>query len=128
MREEQNIYETVTEEDYQTIVKGRLQEDDFVIDDDGSGYVDNGLEDWDRGGEPDGSDEDEEADVIGRSKGKGDKKRKRAKKDDADKVKANGINFFKRGTANAGMTKKVGGAFYRLIFNTELLLTANGHR
>ncbi|RUS21275.1 DNA polymerase family B-domain-containing protein [Endogone sp. FLAS-F59071] len=108
VREEHSIYETVTEEDYQTIVKGRLQEDDFVIDDDGSGYVDNGLEDWDREGEPDESDEDEEADVAGRTKGKGDKKRKRAKKDDADKVKVNGINnFFKRGTANAGVTKKV---------------------
>jgi DNA polymerase alpha subunit A len=37
----------VDEAQYKSIVKGRLQRDDFVIDDDGAGYADNGLEGWD---------------------------------------------------------------------------------
>lgn len=36
------------DDDYKSIVKGRLQEDDFIEDDDGSGYIDNGMDDWDR--------------------------------------------------------------------------------
>lgn len=41
------IFDKVTEDEYRAIVKGRLEEDDFIEDDDGSGYVDNGLEeDW----------------------------------------------------------------------------------
>lgn len=43
------------EEDYRTIVKGRLAEDDFIEEDNGvSGYADNGEDHWDR------SEEDEE--------------------------------------------------------------------
>lgn len=55
------IFDKVTEEEYRAIVKGRLEEDDFIEDDDGSGYVDNGLEeDWDRrnSDSEDGSDSD----------------------------------------------------------------------
>jgi DNA polymerase alpha subunit A len=55
------IFDKVTEEEYRAIVKGRLEEDDFIEDDDGSGYVDNGLEeDWNRRNtdSEDGSDSD----------------------------------------------------------------------
>lgn len=47
--EPQDIYDEVDDSDYKVIVKGRLQEDDFIEEDDGvSGYADNGMEDWDR--------------------------------------------------------------------------------
>lgn len=42
------IYDEVNENDYQMLVRRRLQEDDFVVDDDGLGYVDYGEEDDDR--------------------------------------------------------------------------------
>lgn len=45
----------VDDTDYKAIVKGRLQEDDFIEDDDGSGYVDNGMDDWDRNDAEDGA-------------------------------------------------------------------------
>ena len=40
------IYDEVTEDQYKSIVKGRLQRDDFVVDDGAEGYVDNGMDDW----------------------------------------------------------------------------------
>lgn len=56
------IYDEVTEDQYKSIVKGRLQRDDFVVDDGAEGYVDNGMDDWVGGDEevdPQESDEEE---------------------------------------------------------------------
>lgn len=39
----------MTEDDYGGVVKGRLQRDDFVVDDGAEGYVDNGMDDWEGG-------------------------------------------------------------------------------
>jgi DNA polymerase alpha subunit A len=41
------IYDEVDEAQYRRIVKGRLERDDFVVDDGAEGYVDNGMDDWD---------------------------------------------------------------------------------
>jgi DNA polymerase alpha subunit A len=54
------IYDEVTEDQYKNIVRGRLQKDDFVVDDGVSGYMDNGMDDW-TGAEKD-EDEDEDDD------------------------------------------------------------------
>ena len=47
----------MTEENYRAIVKKRLNEDDFIEDDDGSGYIDNGMDDFDRPSSDDGDGE-----------------------------------------------------------------------
>ncbi|KAG2011412.1 DNA polymerase alpha catalytic subunit [Coprinopsis cinerea AmutBmut pab1-1] len=46
--EDDQIYDEISEDEYRNIVKGRLQRDDFVIEDGegSSGYVDNGEDDW----------------------------------------------------------------------------------
>lgn len=44
----QDLYEEVDEDQYKTIVRGRLDQDDFVVDDNGEGYADDGREEWDR--------------------------------------------------------------------------------
>jgi DNA polymerase alpha subunit A len=54
------LYDEVTDEQYRSIVGSRLEQDDFIIDDDGSGYVDNGMDDW-GGGEDEEESEDEDA-------------------------------------------------------------------
>ncbi|KAI9805540.1 MAG: hypothetical protein M1825_000791 [Sarcosagium campestre] len=46
VQDEQKVYEEVDEEGYKKIVRGRLERDDFVIDDNGQGYADDGREDW----------------------------------------------------------------------------------
>jgi DNA polymerase alpha subunit A len=50
----------VNEEQYKSIVKGRLQRDDFVVDDGAAGYVDNGMDDWAGGEEEYEESEDDE--------------------------------------------------------------------
>jgi DNA polymerase alpha subunit A len=44
--EAQSIYETVDDEGYKKVVRSRLDQDDFVVDDNGEGYIDDGREDW----------------------------------------------------------------------------------
>lgn len=43
-----NLYEEVDENQYKNIVRERLNRDDFVVDDNGEGYADDGREEWDR--------------------------------------------------------------------------------
>ncbi|KDQ26754.1 hypothetical protein PLEOSDRAFT_1105655 [Pleurotus ostreatus PC15] len=43
---EDKIYDEVSEDQYKAVVKGRLQEDDFVVDDGVGGYVDNGMDEY----------------------------------------------------------------------------------
>lgn len=43
-----DLYEEVDENQYKKIVRERLNEDDFVVDDNGEGYADDGREEWDR--------------------------------------------------------------------------------
>ncbi|KAK3679444.1 DNA-directed DNA polymerase alpha catalytic subunit pol1 [Recurvomyces mirabilis] len=44
--EAESIYETVDDEGYKKVVRSRLDQDDFVVDDNGGGYADDGREDW----------------------------------------------------------------------------------
>ena len=56
--EDDKIYDEVSEDQYRRIVKGRLMEDDFVVDDGVEGYMDNGMDDW-AGGDHDAEESDE---------------------------------------------------------------------
>ena len=47
--EEEQLYDEVDDEGYKDIVRKRLDEDDFVVDDDGTGYADDGREEWEDG-------------------------------------------------------------------------------
>ncbi|KAK5169830.1 DNA-directed DNA polymerase alpha catalytic subunit pol1 [Saxophila tyrrhenica] len=46
VEEAESIYETVDDEGYKKVVRSRLDQDDFVVDDNGAGYADDGREDW----------------------------------------------------------------------------------
>lgn len=48
VEQEDDLYEEVDENQYKKIVRERLNQDDFVVDDNGEGYADDGREDWDR--------------------------------------------------------------------------------
>ncbi|KAF5857725.1 DNA polymerase alpha catalytic subunit [Aspergillus alliaceus] len=46
VEEQGDIYEEVDDEGYKKIIRNRLDEDDFVVDDNGEGYADDGREVW----------------------------------------------------------------------------------
>lgn len=48
VEQEADLYEEVDENQYKKIVRDRLNQDDFVVDDNGEGYADDGREEWDR--------------------------------------------------------------------------------
>jgi DNA polymerase alpha subunit A len=56
--EDTDLYDEVDENQYKSIVKGRLQRDDFIEDDGVGGYADNGMDDW--GADDVGAEEEEE--------------------------------------------------------------------
>ncbi|PPQ69598.1 hypothetical protein CVT26_001586 [Gymnopilus dilepis] len=75
--EDTDIYDEVSEEQYRSIVKGRLQRDDFVVDDGAEGYVDNGMDDW--AGDEDQEDYEEEEDSKKAKKTTGTKAKTKSK-------------------------------------------------
>ena len=48
VQQEEDLYEEVDEDGYKKVVRDRLNQDDFVIDDNGEGYADDGREEWDQ--------------------------------------------------------------------------------
>lgn len=62
--EDARIFDNVSEAEYNAIALRNLREDNFIVDDNGEGYVDNGLEDWDnmsQGSESSAEEEEREA-------------------------------------------------------------------
>lgn len=68
VEDEENLYEEVDEEGYKKVVRARLDRDDFVVDDNGEGYADDGREEWvgDRRYDS-GSDSEEELPLKGKA-------------------------------------------------------------
>lgn len=56
------LYEEVDDHQYKKILRDRLDQDDFVVDDNGEGYADDGREEWDR--EPVYSESEDEGGVV----------------------------------------------------------------
>ena len=44
--DEEDLYDEVDEEGYKKVVRTRLDRDDFIVDDNGQGYADDGREEW----------------------------------------------------------------------------------
>ncbi|KAF2019737.1 hypothetical protein BU24DRAFT_365402, partial [Aaosphaeria arxii CBS 175.79] len=91
--EEEQLYDEVDEEGYKKVVRNRLDQDDFIVDDNGEGYADDGREEWD--GEHSGyryaeseSEEDERT-----TKGKTSKRKREEDKEKQEKIN-NGISKY----------------------------------
>lgn len=63
-----SLYEEVDEEGYKKVVRARLDQDDFVVDDNGQGYADDGREEWaDERRYPSASGSDDELPLKGKA-------------------------------------------------------------
>ncbi|KAJ4349852.1 DNA-directed DNA polymerase alpha catalytic subunit pol1 [Didymosphaeria variabile] len=85
--EEEQLYDEVDEEGYKKVVRDRLDQDDFIVDDNGEGYVDDGREDW----EVDAATESEEDDHPMKGKAA---KRKREEDEESKRKRDNGISKY----------------------------------
>ncbi|KAI9797262.1 MAG: DNA-directed DNA polymerase alpha catalytic subunit pol1 [Piccolia ochrophora] len=104
VQDEEKLYEEVDEEGYKKVVRDRLNQDDFVIDDNGEGYADDGREEWLHDQKHTyGSDSEDEMPL----KGKAGKRKRDEEKDKRDKMD-NGIrNYFTNGPAMAQPKPKI---------------------
>jgi DNA polymerase alpha subunit A len=109
VEQEEDLYEEVSEDEYKKVVRKRLNEDDFVVDDGGEGYVDNGMDDW---GEEErrfmSEDDDEAEEEGGRKLSKKELKRKREEdKERREQQEGALLKYFsKAGAAPAPAAKK----------------------
>ncbi|KAI8937000.1 hypothetical protein NX059_006224 [Plenodomus lindquistii] len=100
VEEEEQLYDTVDDEGYKKIVRNRLDQDDFIVDDNGEGYVDDGREEWDDGqGRYRYAATDSEGEEDRPAKGKAAKRKREEDKEKQDKIN-NGISkYFSAKTA-----------------------------
>ncbi len=113
IEDEGDIYEEVDEEGYRKLVRQRLDRDDFVIDDNGEGYADDGREEWNTYGRGESGSESDELPL----KGKAAKRKREEDKQRREKI-ANGISrYFNHGPgATAAPKPKVGVDFKGLSY------------
>ncbi|KAL6718408.1 DNA-directed DNA polymerase alpha catalytic subunit pol1 [Lecanora helva] len=94
VEDQENLYDEVDEEGYKKVVRSRLDQDDFIVDDNGEGYADDGREEWMGERRYDSASASEEEIPL---KGKA---AKRKREEDKEKVERNNnsINkYFKNG-------------------------------
>jgi DNA polymerase alpha subunit A len=91
VEEDNAIYDEVDNEGYREVVRERLLKDDFVVDDNGEGYVDNGRDEWESGHNY----YSDEYESEGESKGKS-KKNKKQKIETQSKPDGNINKMFQR--------------------------------
>ncbi|KAB8339293.1 hypothetical protein FH972_022226 [Carpinus fangiana] len=79
VNEAEDIYDEVDDEGYKKVVRGRLDQDDFVVNDNGEGYADDGREEWNERRPQYDSESDQEAPTRGKAA-------KRKREEDAEKA------------------------------------------
>ncbi|KAG2413667.1 hypothetical protein HFD88_002856 [Aspergillus terreus] len=96
IEEQGDIYEEVDDEGYKKVIRDRLDEDDFVVDDNGAGYADDGREVWN---EPTAGYYDDSEDDELPARGKAAKRKREEEKQRQEKIN-NGISkYFNKGNA-----------------------------
>lgn len=100
-----DIYEEVDDEGYKKVIRSRLDEDDFVVDDNGAGYADDGREVWN---EQTAEYYDSDSDDDGLpARGKAAKRKREEEKQRQEKIN-NGISkYFNKGSAATAPKPKV---------------------
>lgn len=104
VEEQEDIFDEVDEEGYKKVVRQRLDQDDFVVDDNGLGYADDGREVWNDDREVYSGSEDDDLPARGKAA-----KRKREEDKERKEKTANDISrYFTSGAAaTAPKPKKV---------------------
>lgn len=97
------IYDEVDEEGYKKVVRGRLNQDDFVVDDKGEGYADDGREEWQAERQQYSSEEEDGAPF----KGKAAKRKRDEDMEKNEKTNHKIMNYFNNGSLVVAPKPKV---------------------
>ncbi|KAI1627311.1 DNA polymerase alpha subunit A [Exophiala viscosa] len=95
------IYDEVDEDGYKKVVRSRLDKDDFVVDDNGEGYADDGREEWQNERQHYSSDEDEDIPL----KGKAGKRKREEERENQHKANHKIMTYFTNGPVAAPKPK-----------------------
>lgn len=95
-----DIYEEVDDDGYKKVIRERLDQDDFVVDDNGAGYADDGREVWNDDRMVDSESEGEELPL----RGKAAKRKREEEKQRKEKIN-NGISKYFSSSAAASAPK-----------------------
>lgn len=105
--EDNALYEEVDENQYKDIVRQRLNQDDFVVDDNGAGYADDGREEWDRTHVYESDSDDNDGGMAGRSRGRPGKKSREEDQAERDAKDRNIAEYFTKGSVKLQSKSKV---------------------
>ncbi|KAK5988869.1 DNA polymerase alpha catalytic subunit [Cladobotryum mycophilum] len=106
VEDDDKVYDEVDEEGYKNLVRDRLNQDDFVVDDNGEGYADDGREDWDRVQRYESDSETEDLPVRGRPS-KADKKNRQDEQSKRDANDRSISEYFTKGAGKAPAKPKI---------------------
>lgn len=101
VEDQEAIYDLVDEEGYKKVVRSRLNQDDFVIDDNGEGYADDGREEWQVERTSYSSDENDEVPL----KGKAAKRKREEERERDEKTNHKIMNYFNNGSVTTAAPK-----------------------
>lgn len=110
VEEQGDIYEEVDDEGYKNIIRKRLDEDDFVVDDNGQGYADDGREVWNERAAGYSYDSESDSDEVP-ARGKAAKRKREEEKQRKEKIN-NGISKYFSSGAAAPAKPKVSWRFF----------------
>ncbi|KAI4118514.1 MAG: hypothetical protein LQ345_001448 [Seirophora villosa] len=117
-----SLYEEVDEEGYKKVVRARLDQDDFVVDDNGQGYADDGREEWaDERRYPSASGSDDELPL----KGKAAKRKREEEREKAEKTNKSINKYFSTGPVAAAPKPKPAATADDAAFMADLLFTVD---
>jgi len=104
------IYDEVDEDGYKKVVRSRLDKDDFVVDDNGEGYADDGREEWQNERVNYSSDDDETL----KPRSKAAKRKREEDREKEDKSSNKILNYFNNGPVVAPKPKVSLHPFHKL--------------
>lgn len=95
------IYDEVDEDGYKKVVRSRLDQDDFVVDDNGEGYADDGREEWQNERQYYSSDDAEDVPL----KGNASKRKREETREKDERTNHKILNYFNNAPVTAPKPK-----------------------
>jgi DNA polymerase alpha subunit A len=96
-----DIYDEVDDDGYKKVIRNRLDQDDFVVDDNGAGYADDGREVWNEQTAEYASDESDELPT----RGKAAKRKREEEQQRKEKINSGISKYFNKGQTAAAAAK-----------------------